>query len=133
MLRLGDRVNVLGEVQVKPGQFKTVRLIDGLQVQSIGGNSVAELTRSGENASKQYREISSSLPRAPTDMVAQWYNVLSYVKGGRVIIELRNPSDPPPATMEFGPEVKDKLDKADPTHGSYTPSGGGSSPMAPPL
>jgi hypothetical protein len=133
MLHLGALVNVLGEVQVKPGQFKTVRLIDGLVVRSIGGNSVTDFAHPGEDSSKQYRDIGSSLPRQPKDMVAQWYNVLSYVKGGRVILELRNPRDPAPAEMEFGPEVKDKLDKADPTHGSYTPSGGGGSPMAPPL
>jgi hypothetical protein len=130
MLHLGALVNVLGEVQVRPGQFKTVRLIDGLVVKSIGGNSVTDFARPGEESSKQYRDIGSSLPR---DMVAQWYNVLSYVKGGRVILELRNPRDQAPATLEFGSEVKDKLDKADPTHGSYTPSGGGSGPMAPPL
>lgn len=132
MLHLGARVNVLGEVQVKPGQFKTVRLIEGLVVRSIGGNSVTDFARPGEDSSKQYRDIGSSLPRAPNDMVAQWYNVLSYVKGGRVIIELRNPRDPAPAEFQFGAEVKDKVDKADPTHGSYTPSGGGGT-MAPPL
>ncbi len=131
LLKLGACVNVLGEVQIKPGQFKIVRLIDGLVVKSIGGRSRDDVSRPGEDISNSYREIGSSLPRQPKDMVTQWYNVLSYVKGGRAILELRNPADPLPSQLEFGPEVKDKVDKADPTHGNVNPSGGGGSLPAP--
>jgi hypothetical protein len=127
MLHLGDRVNLLGEVQATPGHYKTMRLIDGLIVRSIGGKSVTDFAKPGEDSSSSYREIGISLPR---DMIPKWYNVLSYVKGGRVIIELRNPSDLVPELV-INPELNDKLEKADPTHGSYMPSGGGS--MAPPL
>ena len=133
MLHLGDRVNVLGEVQIKPGQFKVVRLIDGLVVRSIGGKSINDVKPGEDASSTPYREIGSSLPRQPKDMVMQWYNVLSYVKGGRAILELRNQRDPVSAEIEFGPEVKEKTEKADPTHGTFIPAGGGSSPMAPPL
>ena len=127
MLHLGDRVNLLGEVQVTPGHYRTMRLIDGLIVRSIGGKSAGDFTKQGDEASSSYREIGISLPR---EMIPKWYNVLSYVKGGRVIIELRNPSDPV-TEIAINPDLNDKLEKADPTHGSYTPSAGGT--MAPPL
>ena len=127
MLHLGDRVNVLGEVQIKPGQYKTVRLIDGLVVRSIGGKSISDFAPR-EDASSTYSEIWSSLPK---DMVTQWYNLLTYVKGGRAIIELRN-AGPMPEEAEFNPEVKDMVGKANPAHGNVAPSGGSTRPTAPP-
>ncbi len=128
LLHLYNRVNILGEVQVTPGNYRTIRLINGLQIQAIGGKTTADFPRQGDDSVATFRDVGVLMPE---EISAQWQNVLSYVKGKQVILEVASMSGTP-ATIEIikDPAIMDKLNKSNPSSGEFPEAPIGGSPPA---
>jgi len=114
ILRVGDRVNVLGYLPAKGGGYETYRIIKGVKVHTIGGVGRSEATGSGRasGGSVGRRSYDSVTIELPPDESIKLYNVLSHVRGGRVWLELLNPGSLPSDREEVNPELPDLTAKA---------------------
>jgi hypothetical protein len=134
VLRVSNCVNVLGEVQVSPGQFRTMTLMTGLIVRSIDGRAESD---SGA-AAVSSNNITKIGVIMPTKVSRQFYNLLSHVKGRQVIVEIASPRNQKMAKdVEIDKEFTDEkspfkkfIDQADPGSGGSFTTGG---PLPPPL
>jgi len=97
LLRVGDRINVLGMISLPNAPLKAYRIIEDLKVLTIGGQGMETSIGSARPVSSEglrsYRTITVEVSKPSSLELA---NALSHVQGS-VWIELRNPEDSPPA------------------------------------
>ncbi len=96
MLRIGDRVNLIGVLSLSGRPARAYRIIRGVKVLGIGGRNVEAGVSTGrkrvQNAYlRSYRKITIE---APEDVSLQLTNILS--RTGPVKVEVMNPRDRPP-------------------------------------
>jgi len=110
ILRIGDRVNVLGMLSLKGKGLRTYRIIENLKVLEIGGRSYHQPSwrtsrrQSSDEGVRQYQKITVE---APPDVSRQLADVLTHVRGS-LWVEVRNPTDAPAGRKapEINPELR---------------------------
>lgn len=101
MLRYGDRVNVWGTFQdPKTGEYKTYWVIQGLQVQGIGGQSLADAAK--DTGIATYKDIQVQVDKS---LVAQMFNLISHARGQSLWITLRSAKDTNFDAKKINPEL----------------------------
>jgi len=113
ILRVGDRVNVIGMLSVKGQKVRAYRIIKALKVLAIGGlglpDSPAHSRRgASERGARTYRSITVEMR---PEVSLQWANVRSYVRG-MVYVELCSKHD----------RLPDEAGMIDPALGGLTES-----------
>ena len=108
LLRIGDRVNVLGMLSLGGRPLQAYRIIENLKVVEIGGRSYQEPSasrRRGDSSSEGMRQFQKITVEVPPDVSIQLANVLTHVQGD-VWIEVRNPTDRGPTTPQVNPALE---------------------------
>lgn len=129
-LRLSMPVNVLGEVQVSQGLYKTMTLMEGLIVRAIDGRGLND-PNPGNVSSGNIRSIQVQVPKP---VARQFFTLLTHVKGQQVVVQIASSTDLKEAKdVVISEEVpKALLEKADPSSGIPTiPGGTGGPPVLP--
>jgi Flp pilus assembly protein CpaB len=89
VLRIGNYVNILGMLPMKSGTWQTKRIIEGLKVVAIGGQTDRSGTsRSGSGGAqsgvRSYNSITVVMLKDP-DVSLQWGNLQTYLRGPAII------------------------------------------------
>ena len=93
ILRVGDRVNVLGMLAVNSKPLQTYRIIADLKVVEIGGRSFPDETNSARRSrSEGMRQFQKITVEVSPEVSLQLANVLTHVQG-KLWVEVKNPSD----------------------------------------
>jgi len=114
ILRVGDRVNILGRISLNKGKARTYRIVECVKVLGIGGRGLEETTGRGgailaERGQRSYRSITVQL--LPDESV-KLSDVLANVLGSPRI-EVRNPQANPPARAGIiNPELSSLYQKS---------------------
>ncbi len=110
ILRVGDRVNVVGYLPTGGAGYEASRIIQAVKVHTIGGLGRAEAVGRGRRSRRTegMRSFRSVTVEVPVDESLKLYNVLSHVRGGVVWLELRSANEPSPSNAE---KVNPKLGK----------------------
>jgi len=109
ILRIGDRVNVLGMLSLKGKGLKTYRIIENLKVLEIGGKSYhqpSERTSRRQAPDEGMRQYQKITVEVPPDVSRQLADVLTHVRGS-LWLEVRNPTDAPAGRR--GPQIHPDL------------------------
>lgn len=114
ILRVGDRVNILGRISLNRGQPRTYRIIECVKVLGIGGRGLEETKGRGgavlaERGQRSYRSITIQvLPDESLKLSDVLANVL-----GSPRIEVRNPqASPPTGAGRVNPELSSLYQKS---------------------
>jgi Flp pilus assembly protein CpaB len=105
VLRVGDRVNVLGVMALGSQPAKAYRIIDDVRVLAVGGRGAREnLSRTSvETPQQSYRSV---LIEVSPEVSLQLSNVLSHVRGS-VWVEVLNPdTGTSPLAGQINPELR---------------------------
>ncbi len=111
ILRVGDRVNVVGYLPTGGAGYEASRIIQAVKVHTIGGLGRAEAVGRGRRprSPEGMRSFRSVTVEVPVDESLKLYNVLSHVRGGVVWLELRFADEPSPPITEnekVNPDLK---------------------------
>ncbi len=116
IVRVGDRVNVLGMLSVKNGPVKTYRIIESVVVRTIGGkgeNPYASIRRSRRLSSDGQRVYRTIGVEVTPDVSLKLNNLISWTMNGRVWIELCSGAATPPVTAgRINPELSQLAETA---------------------
>jgi len=121
ILRVGDRVNVLGYLPSGGGKYKAYRIIEAVKVHTVGGRGRVESVKTSRRAGstdglRTYSSVSVEVPKSES---LKLYNVLSHVKSGQVWLELLNPDEPLPLNAErVNPQLEKLAETAAQTPGA---------------
>ena len=86
VLRIGNRVNILGMLPSKDGTYKTHRIIEYLKVAAIGGQTDRGGSMTNAEAGvRNYKSITVEMKRKDPDVSVQWSNLESYLRGSAII------------------------------------------------
>ena len=94
ILRVGDRVNIIGMLSVNGGKVQAYRIIKALKVLAIGGRGMASGSTPrgrgmGDSGMRSYRSITVEMNPVVS---LQWANVRSYIRG-MALVELCSKRD----------------------------------------
>lgn len=83
ILRVRDRVNIIGTLSVKGGRYQAYRMIKALKVLAIGGQGGSSSPthrdrRSAESGMRSYRAITVEMK---PEVSLQWANLRTYLRG----------------------------------------------------
>ncbi len=93
ILRVGDRVSILGMLQVNNKPLQAYRIIEDLKVIEIGGMSFRDtpLTVSKRSSKQAMRQFAKITVEVNKDISLQLANILSHLSGS-AWLEVRNPT-----------------------------------------
>ncbi|MCP4374586.1 MAG: hypothetical protein GY794_00180 [bacterium] len=89
VLRIGNYVNILGMLPMKGGTWQTKRIIEGLKVVAIGGQtdrsgSSRRSSGGAQSGVRSYNSITVVMLKDP-DVSLQWANLQTYLRGLAII------------------------------------------------
>jgi len=125
LLRVGDRVNLLGEIALPNTQPKAYTLVKNLRVLAVGGEPTNPDTLVGSDVAKKHRpgaRVYRSLTVEVNDQLAEVLIELLPRIIGRVYVTVRSPNDIGQGQWTIDPVVAKALKIALPKHpGAYGP------------
>jgi len=121
ILRVGDRVNILGMLQVGGQPLQAYRIIEGVKVQAVGGRGPRTGTLvvpSEFDENLGVRSYKSIVVQVPAVESTRLINVLSHVAGS-IWVEIINPAEAPDSELKIriNPVLKTLSEAAVPTEG----------------